>query len=390
MAFLFKRTKTPAELCKFTRNQLKTLSEQKSDEKSIKTALEKLSKYLNSMKTMLYGDGENDPNPKLIQELCDDLLNPDSLLVDLLVNMKKLEFEARKDVAQVYNFLLRQRKEKAAEYIKTHSKILTLLVQGYTDIDVALNCGSILREVLRIEDLNQMLLQDRMLLEPFFDYVQLSTFDVASDAFHTFRLMLTKHVKICAKYLEANYAFVFIKLNTLLNSKNYVTKRQSLKLLGELLLNRANFAVMMKYINDPDNLKIMMNLLRGTTKAIQFEAFQVFKIFVANPKKAVPIIEILVRNKKKLIEFLRKFQKDKEDETFNQEKELLLTTLANLDGASVGIDESKLNSSTPVDPGLAPDAQLPEAVPGTGGEGAPAQDMGRLSISESQPGTGQS
>ncbi len=56
-------------------------------------------------------------------------------------------------------------------------------------------------------------------------------------------------------------------------SRNYVTKRQSLKLLGELLLNRSNFAVMIKYINSADNLKIMMNLLRGTTKAIQFEAF---------------------------------------------------------------------------------------------------------------------
>ena len=28
-----------------------------------------------------------------------------------------------------------------------------------------------------------------------------------------------------------------------------------------------------RYINDPNNLKIMMNLLRGNTKAIQFEAF---------------------------------------------------------------------------------------------------------------------
>ena len=36
-----------------------------------------------------------------------------------------------------------------------------------------------------------------------------------------------------------------------------------------------------------------------------------FKIFVANPKKSKPVAEILVRNKKKLIEFLTKFQKDK-------------------------------------------------------------------------------
>jgi calcium binding protein 39 len=95
------------------------------------------------------------------------------------------------------------------------------------------------------------------------------------------------------------------KYSILLQAGNYVTKRQSLKLLGELLLNRANFNSMMKYINSADNLKIMMNLLRGNTKAIQFEAFHVFKIFVANPRKSTQVAEILVRNKLKLIDFLR-------------------------------------------------------------------------------------
>jgi hypothetical protein len=37
----------------------------------------------------------------------------------------------------------------------------------------------------------------------------------------------------------------------------------------------------------------------------------VFKIFVANPQKAPPIIDILCRNKEKLIEFLQKFQAEK-------------------------------------------------------------------------------
>ena len=76
------------------------------------------------------------------------------------------------------------------------------------------------------------------------------------------------------------------------------------------MLDRSNFKTMMKYINSEDNLKIMMNLLKGTTKAIQFEAFHVFKIFVANPQKSKPIIRILARNKDRLIEFLQMFQND--------------------------------------------------------------------------------
>lgn len=48
---------------------------------------------------------------------------------------------------------------------------------------------------------------------------------------------------LCAEFLEANYDQVFTHYQQLLNSENYVTRRQSLKLLGELLLDRHNFTV---------------------------------------------------------------------------------------------------------------------------------------------------
>lgn len=69
--------------------------------------------------------------------------------------------------------------------------------------------------------------------------------------------------------------------STLINSTNYVTKRQSLKLLGEILLDRANFNVMTRYIANEANLKLIMNLLKDKSKNIQFEAFHVFKVSVS-------------------------------------------------------------------------------------------------------------
>ena len=50
------------------------------------------------------------------------------------------------------------------------------------------------------------------------------------------------------QFLAQKFETVFDKYNILLRSSNYVTRRQSLKLLGELLLDRANFQVMMRYI----------------------------------------------------------------------------------------------------------------------------------------------
>ena len=59
----------------------------------------------------------------------------------------------------------------------------------------------------------------------------------------SFQELLTKHKMLAADFLEANFDKVFGHYQKLLHSENYVTRRQSLKLLGELLLDRHNFSV---------------------------------------------------------------------------------------------------------------------------------------------------
>ena len=56
------------------------------------------------------------------------------------------------------------------------------------------------------------------------------------------------------------------------------------QLLGEILLDRKNYTIMTAYISEPDNLKLVMNLLRDKSKNIQFEAFHVFKVRVVHVK----------------------------------------------------------------------------------------------------------
>ena len=68
---------------------------------------------------------------------------------------------------------------------------------------------------------------------------------------------------------------------------------------------------MMRYIGDTNNLKRIMNLLRDPSKAIQFEAFHVFKVFVMNPEKNAAIIDLLTKNKEKLTDYLTDFHKDR-------------------------------------------------------------------------------
>lgn len=82
--------------------------------------------------------------------------------------------------------------------------------------------------------------------------------------------------RVCSAQFFASYT-------TLVLSSNYVTKRQSIKLLGEIILDRANYKVMTRYIASETNLKMMMNLLRDKSRNIQFEAFHVFKVPSAAP-----------------------------------------------------------------------------------------------------------
>nr|XP_021520182.1 calcium-binding protein 39-like isoform X2 [Meriones unguiculatus] len=151
----------------------------------------------------------------------------------------------------------------------------------------------------------------------------------------TYSDLLTRHKVLVAEFLEQNYDTIFEDYEKLLQSENYVTKRQSLKLLGELILDRHNFAIMTKYISKPENLKLMMNLLRDKSPNIQFEAFHVFKVFVASPHKTQPIVEILLKNQPKLIEFLSSFQKERtDDEQFTDEKNYLIKQIRDLKKAA--------------------------------------------------------
>ncbi|CAJ0958929.1 unnamed protein product [Ranitomeya imitator] len=57
---------------------------------------------------------------------------------------------------------------------------------GYESPQVALHCGTMLRECVRHEPLSKTILYSEQ-FEDFFKYVEMSTFDIASDAFATFK-----------------------------------------------------------------------------------------------------------------------------------------------------------------------------------------------------------
>jgi calcium binding protein 39 len=95
--------------------------------------------------------------------------------------------------------------------------------------------------------------------------------------------IITRHKAVTARFLNANYDLFFAKYNfELMKSNSYVTKRQSIKLLGELLLDRSNYNIMITYVADGEHLKLCMNLMRDDRRMVRYEAFHVFKVSRAN------------------------------------------------------------------------------------------------------------
>jgi len=294
--------------------------------------VDEISKQTQIIRVALMGDQEHETNPETCQQLTQEILSTD-LLSKLVQELGSFEFESKKDVVSIVCNIVRKEYQSrclGADYVVQHSEyLLELLMNGYENSEIALQYGAILRECIKHEQIAKLLLYSQHFYR-FFTFVEVANFDVASDAFLSFKDLLSLHKPMSAEFLEANFDIVFENYTVLLNSQNYATRRLSLKLLGELLLDRSHFNIMTKYISDVNNLKLMMMLLRDKSKSIQFESFHVFKVFVANPNKPQGILDILVKNKERLISFLTNFQKDKDDDQFKDEKAFLLKQIQQL------------------------------------------------------------
>jgi calcium binding protein 39 len=270
-----------------------------------------------------------------------------ALLPRMINNLTLLPFEARKSMSAIFNYLLvcgldgpdarlfSSVSSIFAEYVlrcadgvvgqlaRAHDCDRSTAigrdggggVGGGSYVDITLLCGSMLRSSLRHAAIYDWILSAgncERLVYPFLEkYVHNPNFDVSSDALETVRVMFTGNAaantvpciegdalvaeyhrqimeSIASDFLNRDYADIVdncINKKCLSPNANYMTRRMTLQLLSSILLNRANYNVMMMYISSSRNLVTILCLLRDQSPHITLDAFQVFKIFVANPNK---------------------------------------------------------------------------------------------------------
>lgn len=313
-------------------------------------------------------------NPTVAGNTVDGLTqNYSSLMPELLSNLCALDFESRKHVAAIYNYLLvcgldgsdaelyKPIMTRFRDYVEAnYDAIMNPIVEGHdcgqpggpSTPDVALHCGAMYRSTLRHVPLYRQLVtstgQVQRYVFPFLDkFVHSPDFDVASDAMESLKLVLTggndltnideesrqTMSELASEFLTRDYEAIFDeRFNPKLLSaekSNYMTRRMALQILSTVLLTRSNYNVMIRYIAAKSNLMMIMLLLRDTSPHITLDAFHVFKIFVANPQKPPEVLRILSDNKVKLCKYLETLHKDREatDTQFRDEKALVISTI---------------------------------------------------------------
>ncbi|KAJ9233985.1 hypothetical protein DTO207G8_9007 [Paecilomyces variotii] len=353
MAFFFNRgrTRQPSDVARTVKDLLARIEETPG----IAKVEEDLAKQLSQVKLMVQGTQEVDTSPEQVQALVQAVIQED-LLYELARSIRLLPFESRKDTQTIFSHILRFKHPQSTNgdppvisyIVHNRPEVIVELCRGYEYSQSAMPCGTILREALRFDVIAAIILYDQSAEgEPairlsdlqagivqsgegvfwkFFGWIDQGSFEVSADAFTTFREILTRHKTLVSGYLATNFDLFFSRYNSILvQSDSYVTKRQSIKLLGEILLDRANYNVMTAYVDSGEHLKLCMKLLKDDRKMVQYEGFHVFKVFVANPNKSVAVQRILINNRDRLLKFLPKFLEDRtDDDQFTDEKSFLV------------------------------------------------------------------
>ena len=268
------KTKSPQELVKSSKELLSTLTDALPTDGRFQTAREELGKNLTEMRQLILGTSPNSPSTPsttasnvnfssatssmtssttttdvVAQQLTQHLIQS-QLLVNLIVELRRIDFEGRKDVAQIFINVLNHKtvannnnnsssnnnnnssnsnsnsksnhREDAStprmvfplvdHIFESNRGLLTSLIRSYEHPELAVSCGSMLRECVRREPLARVILQSASFYE-LFDHIEAAAFDVAADAFKSLKDLLTIHKQLAASFLEINYDDFFLQVS---------------------------------------------------------------------------------------------------------------------------------------------------------------------------------
>lgn len=214
-------------------------------------------------------------------------------------------------------------------YLIDRPEVLDLLFSYLNYNNLSSTANILLRSCIAIREFTQFLYQKQYVLS-FIRFLASDNFELTTAAFKTFEDMLLTYPEITYSYIIDNYQVYSLEFKTLLASPVYLIKMLFLPMLFQLLAKEECRALMMIFLSDTQNLQLIIPLLRSDSKKIKHAAYNIFKLFVINPRKTHAITRVLSMNKVALVKTIRHIHISRSATELLEERASLIATLRTL------------------------------------------------------------
>eukprot|EP00005_Dracoamoeba_jomungandri_P006323 CAMPEP_0174261806 /NCGR_PEP_ID=MMETSP0439-20130205/12257_1 /TAXON_ID=0 /ORGANISM="Stereomyxa ramosa, Strain Chinc5" /LENGTH=399 /DNA_ID=CAMNT_0015346377 /DNA_START=97 /DNA_END=1293 /DNA_ORIENTATION=+ len=301
-----------------------------------KKAQRSISEYVKRLKQALYGDVTLTEDEKVDAAALDlnvQTIHTSRVLGRLIRLLTMFELETQKHIVDIFLFMLSwEAKEKGrVDSFSDHPEILNSLLMNFADL--YMHTGVMLIQCIKYEALARAIMSEDAFWH-LFEHASAQDFSVAAEALSILRALITEQPKVVSTFIQNNYDKFFEHWNGLLTGDHFAASQLTLELLGQNILPSSEYKpVTLRYTSEKENLISILKFLQSPQKNTQFNAFQVFKFIVANPKRTPECNHLLFANKDTLIGFLGNFltERDEKEENFAREKAFLIKKLQELE-----------------------------------------------------------
>lgn len=364
MSFLWKKNpKSPSEYIKYSLEQINKLNMAATIDNKRKSQ-DELLKYLVTIKEILLNEMDSKANSELENGL-HLAMNKMDFFYELLSAFEDLTFEIMKEVLLLFAISLaytNDNKFVTVDYYVANPKTISYMLRKVEIIlqpppgskkiinshDMFLIVGNMILEAIKYGQLCRIIINDSQFYK-FFTFAIIGNFEISTESFQILYGLFISHEKLISTEFfsqESNILRFIQNINKLMAHGNYVTKRQSTKLMSELIIIKSNNQLMNTYINSPENVKLIMTLMTDKSKNLQIEAFNIFKVIVANPRKSKPVLDILIKNRDNLLKYFETFGTDIGDSIFIDERGFVIQGIESLPRIMSSNIESSSNPSS--------------------------------------------
>lgn len=299
-------------------------------------SIELMAIHIDKIYVWFFGDSEHEINEINTQQIIEYILNnkDEELFWKLFQTTKYLRWNPRKQMLEIISEIIQNMdKTQCYKYIignnidDGYSPLINALFDSYDT-----NYNLVIMQIVKHPDLINVLLntvkiqsRNRKSSYKFVDMLlklmKSNNLMILAAAYDTFHCLLTSHNdtkgrKYVFNYFsnfEDNVDGIFSKLNKLIfYNENYLIQRNGLKVLFTILTLKDNDKIKKLYIENQDNVKHCIDLLRYNNAMLSFEIWKILKLVIING-----CCVMIQENKQSLISLLSELDAIKAGRDYN-------------------------------------------------------------------------